>query len=269
MSHKDKVREEFTRQAEAFAAVGVLHNRERLERLVSAIDPAPDARALEIATGPGHIAMAMAARCREVVGVDITDGILAVAERTRRQRGLANVRFQRADADQLPFADGEFDIVFCRFAFHHMEDPAIALREMARVCRVDGRVAVEDLAASEIPERAAFQDQFERLRDFSHTSALPVSELARMFGASGLEVETVSTSEVVQTVEYWMSYSHTPPERANEVRALFARDEQEDLSGARPFRRDGELYFIQRTVTLVARKLKQTIDNSRHASAKS
>jgi ubiquinone/menaquinone biosynthesis C-methylase UbiE len=255
MSHKDRVREEFTRQAEAFAAVAVLHNRERLGRLINAINPAPDARALEIATGPGHIAMAMAERCREVIGVDITDAILAVAERTRRERGLANLRFQRADADHLPFADAEFDIVFCRFAFHHFEDPAIPFREMARVCRVGGCVAVEDLAASEIPARAAFQDQFERLRDPSHTRALSISELARMFGALALEIETVYSGEVVQPVEYWMSYSHTPPDRAAQVRALFARDEQEDLSGARPFRRDGELYFIQRTVTFVARKL--------------
>ncbi len=255
MSHKDKIRDEFTRQAEAFAAVSVLHNRERLDRLVNAINPAPGARALEIATGPGHIAMAMAARCREVVGVDLTDAILAVAERTRRERGIPNVRFQSADAEHLPFADGEFDIVFCRFAFHHFEDPAVPLREMARVCRRGGSVAAEDLMASEMPERAAFQNEFERLRDYSHTSALPLTQLARLFAACHLEIETVGTDEVVQPLEYWMSYSHTPPDRAAQVRAMFDRDEREDLSGACPFRRDGELWFVQRTVTLVARKL--------------
>ncbi len=255
MSHKDTIRQEFTRQAEAFAAASVLHNRERLERLVDAIHPDPQSRALEIATGPGHVAMAMAARCREVVGVDLTEPILAVAERTRRERGIANLRFQIADAEHLPFSDGEFDIVFCRFAFHHFEDPVVPLHEMARVCRRGGKVAAEDLMASEIPERATFQNEFERLRDSSHTTALPLSALARMFGDSGLEVETVESGEVVQPLEYWMSYSHTPPERAAQVRELFARDERDDLSGACPFRRDGELYFIQRTATLVARKL--------------
>ncbi len=255
MSHKDLIREEFTRQAESFAAADVVHNRERLARLVNAIDPAPHARALEIATGPGNVAMAMAERCREVVGVDITDAILAVAERNRRERGIANVRFQHGDADHLPFADSEFDIVFCRFAFHHFEDPVVALREMARVCRCGGTVAAEDLAASEIPERAAFQDRYERLRDTSHTRALPTSELLRMFGACRLEVDSLYSNEMVQTVEYWMSYTHTPPDRAAQVRELFSRDEQEDLSGARPFRRDGDLYFFQKTVALVARKL--------------
>ena len=255
MSHKEKVREEFTRQAEAFASLRELHSPERLQRLVNAIDSAPGARALEIATGPGHVAMALAERCREVVGVDITDALLAIAERTRRERGLANVRFERAAADHLPFADAEFDIVLCRFAFHHFEDPAVPLREMTRVCRTGGRIAVEDLAASEIRERADYYNHFERLRDTSHTRALPISELLRMFGADRLEIVTVYTSDLVQPLERWLQNSQTPPDRAAEVRGMLARDEREDLSGTLPFRRDGELFFAQKTVALIGRRL--------------
>jgi SAM-dependent methyltransferase len=232
-----------------------LHSRERIERLVKAINPASDARALEIATGPGHVAMALAERCREVVGVDITDAPLAIAERTRRERGLANVRFQRADADQLPFADGEFEVVLCRFAFHHFEDPAIPLREMTRVCCAGGHVAVEDLAASEIPERAEFHNRFERLRDTSHTRALPMSELLRIFGEQGLETEAVYTGDLVQPLEGWLANSQTPPDRAAEIRAMLSRDEREDLSGTRPFHHDGEMFFTEKTVCIVARRL--------------
>ena len=232
-----------------------LHSRERLQRLVDAINPAPAARALEIATGPGHVAMALAERCREVVGVDLTDAPLAIAERTRLERGIANVRFQRADAEQLPFADGEFDIVLCRFALHHFEDPALPLREMTRVCRIGGRVAVEDLAASEIPERAAFYNQFERLRDTSHTRALAMSELLRLLGAQRLEIEALYTTDLVQPLEQWLANSHTPPDRAAQVREMFDRDEREDLSGTRPFRRDGQVFFTQKIITIVARRL--------------
>ena len=255
MSHKDKVREEFTRQAEVFAGLRELHSRERIERLVNAINLASDARVLEIATGPGHVAMALAARCREVVGVDITEAPLAIAERTRKERGLANVRFQRADADQLPFADCEFDVVLCRFAFHHFEDPTVPLREMGRVCRAGGKVAVEDLTASEIAARAEFYNRFERLRDLSHTRALPMSELLRIFGAQGLEIESVYTSEVLQQLERWLANSQTPEDRAAEVRSMFARDERDDVSGTRPFCREGEVYFTHKTAAIVARKL--------------
>ncbi len=255
MSHKDTVREEFTRQAELFAAHKELHSRERLERLVNAVNPAPDAHALEVATGPGHVAMALAPRCREVIATDITDALLAIAERTRHERGLANVHFQHADADHLPFADASFDIALCRFAFHHFEDPARVLREMARVCRAGGCIAVEDIVTSGIPGRAAFQNRLERLRDPSHTSALPMSELLRLFDRCALEVDTVYTGGVLQSLEGWMADSHTPPERAAEIRALFERDEREDLSGSHPFRREGQVFFIQMTVAIVARKL--------------
>jgi len=255
MSHKAKIQEEFTRQAGAFAALRELHSAERISRFVDAMKPGPNLRALEIATGPGHVAMALAGRCSEVIGVDLTDAPLQIAERTRRERGITNVHFRQGDAEKLPFMDGEFDIVLCRFAFHHFEDPSVPLREMIRVCRKGGRIAVEDLASSENAERAAFYNEFERLRDTSHTRALSMSELFRLFGENGLEVESVYTSDLVQSLEQWLANSHTPPDRAAKVRAMFARDEAEDLSGTHPFRRDGEIYFTHKTIAVVARKL--------------
>jgi ubiquinone/menaquinone biosynthesis C-methylase UbiE len=255
MSHKAKIQEEFTRQAEAFAALRDLHSPERINRFVDAMNPSLNTRALEIATGPGHLAMALAARCHEVIGVDLTDAPLRIAEHNRRERGIANVQFRKADAENLPFGNSEFDIVLCRFAFHHFEDSSVPLREMVRVCRTGGRVAVEDLASSENAARAAFYNEFERLRDTSHTRALSMSELLRLFGEQGLEVESAYTSDLVQPLEQWLANSHTPPDRAMAVRAMLQRDAAEDLSGTRPFRRDGELFFTQKTITVVGRKL--------------
>ncbi len=255
MSHKAKIQEEFTRQAETFAALRELHSAERIHRFVDAMNPAPDARGLEIATGPGHVAIALAALCREVIGVDLTNAPLQIAERNRRERGITNVQFRQGDAESLPFGNNEFDVVLCRFAFHHFEDPRVPLREMVRVCSSGGRIAVEDLASSEIRERAAFYNLFERLRDTSHTRALSMSELLRLFGEEGLEIESVYTSELVQSLEQWLANSHTPPDRAAQVRAMFHRDEIEDLSGTRPFRRDGKLFFTHKTIAVVARKL--------------
>jgi len=92
--HKAVVREEFTRQAEAYAKAEAITNAQRLERLVTATNPASDARALEVATGPGYVAMALAAICREVVGLDLTPAPIAIAERNRQERNIKNVRFQ-------------------------------------------------------------------------------------------------------------------------------------------------------------------------------
>lgn len=61
------------------------------------------------------------------------------------------------------------------------------------------------------------------------------------------------------TVETWLANARTPADRAREVRAAFARDEAEDLSELRPFRREGALMFTQRTAALIDRKPSRTI----------
>lgn len=253
--HKDTVRDEFTRQADAYAAAAVITDAERLARLIRAISPSPDSRALEIATGPGHVAMALAARCREVIGIDLTPAPIAIANRLSRERAINNVQFQVGEADRSGFRDAEFDIVVCRFAFHHFENPATVLREMVRVCRAGGVVAVEDLFASENPARAAYCNNVERLRDTSHTNALALSELAGMMGRAGLEIESVHSDRIESKVEDWLASAQTPPETAAEVRRLVDDDMRKDLSGMRPFVRNDTCYFVQRTAALVCRKV--------------
>jgi ubiquinone/menaquinone biosynthesis C-methylase UbiE len=252
-SHKQVVQDSFNRQAEAYAASPAITDRDRLLRLVEAVGAPADARVLDVATGPGFLAMAFAESCREVVGVDLTPGPLAIAERTRHDRALPNVRFQLSDADSLPFAGGEFDVTVCRLAFHHFESPLTVLEQMARVS--SGTVAVEDLVASEHPERAAYQNRFERLRDLSHTRALPASELMSLFRDCGLEIVRLYSSEIVANLERWLVNSQTPPEPAAQVRRMIAGDAARDLSGCRPFLQDGEWYFRQMTLALVGRKI--------------
>ena len=258
--HKAVVREEFTRQADAYAAAAVITSEARLARLVGAIRPASGDRALEVATGPGHVAMALAAQCGEVVGIDLTEAPLRIAERMRIERGLTNVRFESGDAENLP--ESEFDIVVCRFAFHHFEDPRRVLAQMCRVCRAGGTVAVEDLYASEEPGRAAYWNAIERLRDHSHTRALGLSELVAMFAEAGIEIERLHSDEIAADVEAWLASAQTGAGDAREVRALLVRDMNEDLSGIRPFMHDGRLHFTQRTVAIVGRKLARQPDFS-------
>jgi len=253
--HMATVREEFTRQAKAYAAAPVITDAERLARLVQAIDPGPGDRALEIATGPGYVAMALAERCREVVGLDLTAAPIAIAQRTSRERGLTNIRFEVAEADKLSYLDGEFDVVVCRFAFHHFLHPEVILAQMCRVCHDGGTVAVEDLYAHENRERAQRSNRIEQLRDTSHTRALALSELIAMMGRAGLEVESVYSDRLTTDVGGWLASSQTPADRAAEVRELLASDMQADASGMRPFVRDGATHFVQRIAAIVCRKV--------------
>lgn len=96
---------------------------------------------LDVACGTGVVAREAAGRVGErgkVVGIDLNPAMLAVAQRLR-----PDIEWRQADATQLPFADGSFDIVLCQAALMFFPDVTRALREMARVVRLDGTVAVQ------------------------------------------------------------------------------------------------------------------------------
>jgi SAM-dependent methyltransferase len=255
-THNEIVRESFTTQATAFAANPWVTDEQRIARLVSAARLRETERVLDIATGPGYIAEAFAKNSREVVGMDLTEAMLDIARTRTAEHGVKNISFRAGDAQNLPFGEGKFDVVVCRLALHHVRQPARVLAEMARVCRRGGMVLVEDIYGSEHPERAAYQDRWEILRDPSHVRALPLSELLDIFRDAGLEMETVSTADdLCPEVERWMATTKVPAERAAEIRQLLEADLQQDLSGTRPFRdATGQMFFHARTVILAGRK---------------
>jgi ubiquinone/menaquinone biosynthesis C-methylase UbiE len=255
-THNEIVRQSFTTQATAFASNPWISNEERIARLVSAARLTGTERVLDIATGPGYIAEAFAKDSREVVGMDLTEAMLSIARTRTEERGVKNVSFRTGDAQNLPFDEGQFDVVVCRLALHHVQEPAKVVSGMSRVCRRDGMVLVEDIYASEHSARAAYQDRWEILRDPSHVRALPLSELLHIFRDAGLEIETVNTADdLCPEVERWMATTKVPAERAAEMRLLLEDDLQHDLSGTRPFRNGaGQMFFHARTVILSGRK---------------
>jgi len=108
---------------------------------------------------------------------------------------------------------------------------------------------------SEHAARGAYQNKVEVLRDPSHTRAVPLSEMLALFAAVGLEVENVYSAMLVPGVQQWLATTQAPDDRAQQVYALLEHDEHHDVSGMRPFRRDGGLCFIQHTAAVIGRKL--------------
>jgi len=255
-THNEIVRESFTTQATAFAANPWVSDEQRIARLVSAARLTGAERVLDIATGPGYIAEAFARNSREVLGMDLTEAMLDIARARTEERGVKNISFRVGDAQNLPFDEGQFDVVVCRLALHHVQQPGKVVSGMARVCRLGGTVLVEDIYASENSARAAYQDCWEKLRDPSHVRALPLSELLHVFRDAGLETEIVSTADdLCPEVERWMATTKVPAERAAEIRLLLEDDLKRDLSGTRPFRdAAGQMFFHARTVILSGRK---------------
>ena len=145
----DRIREQFTRQAEAYARMRQATDEGALKGLVALAHTAPSDRVLDVACGPAFLTMAFAEACGSAVGLDATDAQLDLARREAERRGLANLSFVSGEAEQLDVDDGSFDIVSCRAAFHHFAEPEAVLREMVRVARPAGALLIVDMLTSE------------------------------------------------------------------------------------------------------------------------
>jgi demethylmenaquinone methyltransferase/2-methoxy-6-polyprenyl-1,4-benzoquinol methylase len=113
------------------------------EEVVRTSAVSSDSIVLDVATGTGQQAFAFAARCREVIGIDISEQMLAIA---RKKRFSPNLKFVRANAVDMPFDDAQFDAACISFALHEMPLSVreAVLREMLRVTRSDGSIIVVD-----------------------------------------------------------------------------------------------------------------------------
>lgn len=149
------------------------------------VAPQRDERALDVGTGAGALAFALAPLVREVVGIDPASELLALAR--ERARGLENVEFLEGDGTRLPFADESFDLAGTMRTLHHVERPERVIAELARATRRGGSVLVVDQLAPEDPGRAAALHAFEGARDASHARLLSDTELRALFAADGLE----------------------------------------------------------------------------------
>ncbi len=104
----------------------------------------PGERVLDVACGTGLVTLraAIVVGAGQVVGTDISGEMVHAATSIAREWDLDRVRFERADAEDLPFDDGDFDVALCGLGLMYVPDPTSALREMRRVLRPAGRAAV-------------------------------------------------------------------------------------------------------------------------------
>lgn len=158
------------------------HAAELAHKVRAFVLPRGDERALDVGTGAGALALALAPLVREVVGVDRSSELLALA----RRRAVSNASFVEADAERLPFDDASFDLACTLRTLHHVLRPELVLAELVRVTRPGGRVLVIDQIAPADPLAALDVDRFERARDPGHTRLLPEIDLRQLFEANEL-----------------------------------------------------------------------------------
>ena len=174
----------FARTADRVAARQDSRAARLAEGVRGFVRPRGDERALDVGTGAGALAFALAPLVHEVVGLDPVRELLELA----RARSLPNTEFVEGDGTALPFPDGAFDLAGTHRTLHHVEQPERVVAELGRVTRAGGRVLVVDQLAPDDTTAAAVLHEFETARDPSHMRLLTDAELGRLFAASGLSL---------------------------------------------------------------------------------
>jgi len=190
----------WSQRADAFRQSPTHREGPDLDLLVEWCEPGLDVKALDVATGGGHVARRLREEGCTVITVDPAPGMEPDVV---------------ASAEELPFEDGSFDVVACRIAAHHFRDIRKAVAEMARVTQ--RLVVIEDnVFTDELSEEA------ERLRDPTHVRCYSVEEWTELLTEAGLEVEQLEHFERHPIVDDWLARVGTPPAEAQRVRDLLA-----------------------------------------------
>jgi ubiquinone/menaquinone biosynthesis C-methylase UbiE len=195
-------------RAEAYRSSSTHATDADLDTVVEMCNPHPGVKALDVATGGGHVARRLREQGAEVVTADPAPGMQADVV---------------CMAEDLPFADGSFDVVVTRIAAHHFADIGKAVGEMARVS--NRAVVVEDtLYTSEEVEAA------EKLRDPTHVRSLSEEEWRELLESAGLELERVEFFEKTHDFNEWLARTGCTGHDAERVRELLAGVSSDDGS---------------------------------------
>jgi ubiquinone/menaquinone biosynthesis C-methylase UbiE len=240
--------------AEAYATGEHKSGRE-LQMVVEFASPAGTERVLDIGTGAGHTALALAPRVSSVVLTDPVPTMLATARRLFTEAGVHNAEFVEAVAERLPFADESFDIVTTRLAAHHFGDVALAFREVARVLRRGGLFIFIDTLAPEDSESAAYQDEVETLRDPTHRHIYRQREWIAFCDEAGLRVEKTEVVRKAHPFEPWLERGGEDAVTQQRVRTRFLDAPASAIRDLEIVLTDGKVQsFTDRKLVLAARR---------------
>lgn len=246
------IRDEFRKQASGW---GKMEVSPHLRWAMDLLDTRPHFDVLDVAAGTGLLSRALSARVKRVTASDITPEMLAEGRAAAEREGVSNVTFEQGAAEDLPYPAASFDAVVTRFSVHHFHDPKVVFEEMSRVLKSGGKILVVDIVSPEDEKLAARYNELERLRDHTHTRALPPGELRKSVEDAGVRVVGYHTREIESDLDVWMDGSRTgPAKRRLILEAMNAEMGGSSPTGFQPFLRDGRHMFVHTWGVVVGEK---------------
>jgi SAM-dependent methyltransferase len=243
---KSLVQERFGAFAATYATSRSHAKGNSLARLVELAAPAPSWKALDIATGAGHVALALAS--------DLTPQMLGVARGLAADRGVVNMSVAQMRAEALPFAAATFDLVTCRIAPHHFDDVGRFIAESFRVLRPGGvfglvdnispDASIMDGDASALSAAADAYNAFEKFRDPSHVRCLTLTEWRSLMAAAGFTERHMELLDKPMILGPWADQQNVGDDAKRELMSMLRNGSDAFRAFARPHDNNGDVEFI-------------------------
>ena len=221
---------------------------------ISCVAPKGQDSVLEVAAGTCACGRSFAPLVQSVVCLDATPSMLQIGKQEAEKSHLNNMTFVKGYAEELPFLDNSFDIVFSRLAFHHFTNTDNVFSEMVRVLKPGGKLVMIDMEAADEPLRKT-EDEIETQRDPSHVKNLSKTEMLSLFETHGLAIEKCETTEIPQRLENWLALTRTPDLIREKIRQRMRADVTgNDKTGFFPYLKNNDIFFNQKWVLAIGKK---------------
>jgi SAM-dependent methyltransferase len=255
------VQREFGRMARAYARFPAPGAGREIRALLTWIGPRRDEQVLDAACGPARLARALAKHAGLVCGVDLCPSMIEVA-RQSQSHSRASVFLAVGDLERLPYRTRSFHLVTCSYAFANLPDALKALRELARVMRPNGRIAIVDLVAPDAPAPRDFLSRLETLRGHLRARILSRSQFRALFARAGLRLESSRFSRRRCRFRHWLRLSPAArhhPRRAQRLRRMLLASLDGDQGGLQARRLGRHLIFYHTTAWFMLRRKRRSL----------
>jgi len=218
--HDHLVQNQFGSRANAYVASPVHASGADLQRIAAIAAAKTPTHSLDLGCGGGHVAYAMAPNAARVTASDLSPDMTAAVAAEAVWRSLPNIETCCASSAALPFGDGSFDMLACRFSVHHWQDVPAGLKEARRVLRTGGVAVFADVTAPAMAAADTHLQAVELLRDPSHVRDYSEVEWRAMLTENGFAITAITNGRLRMDFADWTARMRTTPDRAAAIRTL-------------------------------------------------
>jgi len=238
----------------ASSAGNALADTSDLEKTIPDLKLRPASQALDVAAGHGFTAAYLAEKGFTVTAAD--QPVLPDAMALATSRHL-NITFHEHGTEQLPYADGSFNLVICRGAAHHLKAPGKFVAEATRVLKTYGfLVVIDGTVPDDHVEANAWMNSLEQLRDPAHVKFTTPITWRTWCQQCGLTV-TRAQMDLVKMPDLmaYFNEANTPPENRKKVLEMVAKAPAAAREIFKIGQEDGKIVWLARRITLIAGKM--------------